>query len=40
MKLVGDEICDLAAKYGHLEMLDYAHKNKCKWSEKTCKIAA
>ena len=29
-----------AAKGGHLDVLKYAHKNRCPWDERTCISAA
>ena len=32
--------CEIAAAYGNLDCLIYAHENGCPWDEKTCEIAA
>ena len=34
------DICKVAATYGHLECLKYAHTHGCYWDAKTCKAAA
>lgn len=33
-------ICNRAAEYGKLEILEWAHKNGCQWNEMTCAYAA
>jgi hypothetical protein len=30
----------VAARYGHLKCLQYAHNNGCPWNEETCEYAA
>jgi hypothetical protein len=34
------KICSLAAKKGHLHILQWARQNNCPWDEKTCLLAA
>jgi hypothetical protein len=34
------EACDLAAKIGHLDVLQYARVQRCHWSTNTCSAAA
>ena len=33
-------ICEIAAEYGHLEVLKWARQNGCPWDEMTCSFAA
>lgn len=34
------ELCEAAARYGHLDCLQYLHEHKCPWDEHTCTVAA
>jgi hypothetical protein len=35
-----EKICCLAARNGHLHILQYAHANGCPWDKRTCQFAA
>jgi hypothetical protein len=38
--ILEEDVCAVAAAYGHLDCLKYAHENGCFWDEVTCHCAA
>lgn len=34
------DLCNVAAQFGKLDILDFAHQIKCPWNQQTCNLAA